>query len=30
VQKNIGGYIAIIIGVLVAFFAANKSHAENF
>lgn len=25
-----GGYIAIIIGVLVAFYVANKSHAENF
>lgn len=28
-KKN-GGYIAIIIGVLVALFVANKSHAENF
>jgi len=28
-KKN-GGYIAIIIGVLVAFFVANKSHAEIF
>lgn len=28
-KKN-GGYIAIIIAVLVALFAANKSHAENF
>lgn len=28
--KNNGGYIAIIIGVLVACFVANKSHAEIF
>lgn len=28
-KKN-GGYIAIIIGVLVAFYVANKSHAESF
>lgn len=28
-KKN-GSYIAIIIGVLVALFVANKSHAENF
>jgi pimeloyl-ACP methyl ester carboxylesterase len=28
-KKN-GGYIAIIIGVLVACFVANKSHAETF
>jgi hypothetical protein len=28
-KKN-GGYIAIIIGVFVALFVANKSHAESF
>lgn len=28
-KKN-GGYIAIIIGVFVAFYVANKSHAEGF
>lgn len=29
-KKNIGGYIAIIIGVLVALNVSNKSHAESF
>jgi len=28
-KKN-GGYIAIIIGVLIALYGANKSHAEGF
>ncbi|RYZ94225.1 MAG: hypothetical protein EOO68_20660, partial [Moraxellaceae bacterium] len=28
-KKN-GGYIAIIIGMLVAFYVANQSHAETF